>query len=199
MGKSSLGPGFWGQWYRTDKLHYTDKLLKEQVEAFGLQTTLDHRGTVISMKELRDNMLKIKEHLRSTGFRVPCASDARVVCVWDLQPRACNSAYLQAYLVQCDICPLSACGGENVKNVIMKGAFSKRTNQEDARLLADGEDPGLQSELGGEYTRLYGGCHEHAARFDPVYTGSGKDRVNGGGNATSRMRVPDPYKAVSSP
>ena len=150
MGKSSLGPGFWGQWYRTDKLHYTDKLLKEQVEAFGLQTTLDHRGTVISMKELRDNMLKIKEHLRSTGFRVPCASDARVVCVWDLQPRACNSAYLQAYLVQCDICPLSACGGENVKNVIMKGAFSKRTNQEDARLLADGEDPGLQSELGAE-------------------------------------------------
>eukprot|EP00964_Phaeocystis_antarctica_P110576 scaffold74924_cov43-Phaeocystis_antarctica.AAC.1 len=39
----------------------------------------------------------------------------------------------------------------------------------DARLLADGEDPGLQSELGGEYTRLYGGCHGHAARFDPVY------------------------------
>ena len=49
-----------------------------------------------------------------------------------------------------------------------KGSM-KTSRPVDARLLADGEDPGLQSELGGEYTRLYGGCHEHAARFDPVY------------------------------
>eukprot|EP00964_Phaeocystis_antarctica_P100312 scaffold65983_cov54-Phaeocystis_antarctica.AAC.1 len=28
---------------------------------------------------------------------------------------------------------------------------------------------GLQSELRGEYTRPYGDCHGHAARFDPVY------------------------------
>eukprot|EP00964_Phaeocystis_antarctica_P109379 scaffold73853_cov50-Phaeocystis_antarctica.AAC.8 len=45
----------------------------------------------------------------------------------------------------------------------------KTSRPVDARLLADGEDSGLQSELGGEHTRLYGGCHEHAARFDPVY------------------------------
>ena len=38
-----------------------------------------------------------------------------------------------------------------------------------ARLWAAKEDPGLQSELGGEYTRPTGGCHEHVARFDPVY------------------------------
>eukprot|EP00964_Phaeocystis_antarctica_P100332 scaffold66001_cov30-Phaeocystis_antarctica.AAC.1 len=41
----------------------------------------------------------------------------------------------------------------------------KTSRPVDARLLADGEDPGLQSELGTEYTRLTGGCHEHAARF----------------------------------
>eukprot|EP00964_Phaeocystis_antarctica_P029468 scaffold16607_cov46-Phaeocystis_antarctica.AAC.1 len=45
----------------------------------------------------------------------------------------------------------------------------KTSRPVDARLLADGEDPGLQSELRGEYTRLYGGYHEHSARFDPVY------------------------------
>eukprot|EP00964_Phaeocystis_antarctica_P118913 scaffold82641_cov30-Phaeocystis_antarctica.AAC.1 len=39
-----------------------------------------------------------------------------------------------------------------------------------ARLLADGEDPGLQSELGAEYTRPNGGCYEHAARFDRTCT-----------------------------
>jgi len=41
----------------------------------------------------------------------------------------------------------------------------KTSRPVDARLLADGEDPGLQSELGGEYTRPTGGCHEHAARL----------------------------------
>ena len=40
----------------------------------------------------------------------------------------------------------------------------------DARLWAGGEDPGLQSELRGEYTRPKGDCHEHAARFDRTYT-----------------------------
>eukprot|EP00964_Phaeocystis_antarctica_P074521 scaffold45832_cov54-Phaeocystis_antarctica.AAC.2 len=45
----------------------------------------------------------------------------------------------------------------------------KTSRPVDARLLADGEDSDLQSVLGGDYTRLYGGCHEHAARFDPVY------------------------------
>eukprot|EP00964_Phaeocystis_antarctica_P105993 scaffold70957_cov90-Phaeocystis_antarctica.AAC.1 len=50
----------------------------------------------------------------------------------------------------------------------------KTSRPVDARLLADGEDPGLQSELGGEYTRLYGGCHEHAARFDPVIPDRGR-------------------------
>eukprot|EP00964_Phaeocystis_antarctica_P041144 scaffold23515_cov57-Phaeocystis_antarctica.AAC.1 len=46
----------------------------------------------------------------------------------------------------------------------------KTSRPVDARLLADGEDPGLQSELGGEYTRPNGGCHEHAARFDRTCT-----------------------------
>eukprot|EP00964_Phaeocystis_antarctica_P135711 scaffold100052_cov48-Phaeocystis_antarctica.AAC.1 len=45
----------------------------------------------------------------------------------------------------------------------------KTSRPVDARLLADGEDPGLQSELEAEYTRPTGGCHEHAARFDSVY------------------------------
>ena len=39
----------------------------------------------------------------------------------------------------------------------------------DARIWANGEDPGLQSELRGEDTRPAGGCHEHAARFDRIY------------------------------
>ena len=43
----------------------------------------------------------------------------------------------------------------------------------DARLWAAREDPGLQSELGGEYTRPYGDCHEHAARFVLLENGEG--------------------------
>ena len=42
----------------------------------------------------------------------------------------------------------------------------KTSRPVDARLWAAREDPGLQSELGAEYTRPNGGCHEHAARFD---------------------------------
>ena len=41
----------------------------------------------------------------------------------------------------------------------------KTSRPVDARLWAAREDPGLQSELGAEYTRPTGGCHEHAARF----------------------------------
>eukprot|EP00964_Phaeocystis_antarctica_P067052 scaffold40578_cov69-Phaeocystis_antarctica.AAC.7 len=41
----------------------------------------------------------------------------------------------------------------------------KTSRPVDVRLWAAGEDPGLQSELRGEYTRLDGDCHEHAARF----------------------------------
>ena len=46
----------------------------------------------------------------------------------------------------------------------------KTSRPVDARLWAGGEDPGLQSELRGEYTRPKGDCHEHAARFDRTYT-----------------------------
>eukprot|EP00964_Phaeocystis_antarctica_P039521 scaffold22614_cov33-Phaeocystis_antarctica.AAC.1 len=54
-----------------------------------------------------------------------------------------------------------------------KGAM-KTSRPVDARLWAAGEDPGLQSELGAEYTRPYGDCHEHAARFDrPQAIGEG--------------------------
>ena len=49
----------------------------------------------------------------------------------------------------------------------------------DARLWAAREDPGLQSELGAEYTRPTGGCHEHAARFGhPQVTGEGPGLTN---------------------
>eukprot|EP00964_Phaeocystis_antarctica_P092586 scaffold59579_cov48-Phaeocystis_antarctica.AAC.1 len=41
----------------------------------------------------------------------------------------------------------------------------KTSRPVDARLWAAREDPGLQSELRGGYTRPTGGCHEHAARF----------------------------------
>eukprot|EP00966_Prymnesium_polylepis_P062520 1450841-Prymnesium_polylepis.3 len=105
MGKPKLGPDFWGQWYRVDKEMYTLESLKEVVASSGVQTALEHKGTAISMKELRENMLKIKEILRSKGFRPPCASDTTAVCVWDLQSRSCNSSYLQTYLVQCVNCP----------------------------------------------------------------------------------------------
>ena len=46
----------------------------------------------------------------------------------------------------------------------------KTSRPVDARLWTAGEDPGLQSELRGEYTRPKGDCHEHAARFDRTYT-----------------------------
>eukprot|EP00964_Phaeocystis_antarctica_P064963 scaffold39125_cov37-Phaeocystis_antarctica.AAC.1 len=50
----------------------------------------------------------------------------------------------------------------------------KTSRPVDARLWAAGEDPGLQSELGAEYTRPYGDCHEHAARFNrPQAIGEG--------------------------
>eukprot|EP00964_Phaeocystis_antarctica_P086329 scaffold54666_cov68-Phaeocystis_antarctica.AAC.2 len=45
-----------------------------------------------------------------------------------------------------------------------KGAM-KPSQPVDARLWAAREDPGLQPELGSEYTRPYGDCYEHAARF----------------------------------
>eukprot|EP00964_Phaeocystis_antarctica_P002441 scaffold1271_cov47-Phaeocystis_antarctica.AAC.2 len=54
----------------------------------------------------------------------------------------------------------------------------KTSRPVDARLWAAREDPGLQSELGAEYTRLTGGCHEHAARFDRTCTiGEGPGRL----------------------
>ena len=45
-------------------------------------------------------------------------------------------------------------------------AAMKTSRPVNARIWAAREDPGLQSELGGKYTRPSGGCHEHAARFD---------------------------------
>ena len=50
----------------------------------------------------------------------------------------------------------------------------KTSRPVDARLWAAGEDPDLQSELGGEYTRPCGDCHEHAAWADhPQVIGEG--------------------------
>ena len=130
MGKvGKLGLNFWAQWYRIDKLGagpHTEEKLKGEVRSLGLQTRLEHEGTTISMSQLRDNLLNIKEVLRSKGFRAPCASDSRVVGVWDLQSRACNSSYMQTHLVQCANCP------DNIKAQYIQNVASGRTA--DARL-----------------------------------------------------------------
>ena len=60
-----------------------------------------------------------------------------------------------------------AWGGRSSQGVAVRAKGAMKTSRPvDARLWAAGEDPGLQSELKGEYTRLYGDCHEHVARFE---------------------------------
>ena len=115
MGKSNLGPEFWGQWYRVDKTTYTEEALRQEVKTLGIQTTLVAGDNTITMEQLQSNMLQIKEHLRRKGFRPPCASDWRALCVWDLAGRACNSSYmyLQTYLVQ------SRHIRKNVRNILL--------------------------------------------------------------------------------
>eukprot|EP00964_Phaeocystis_antarctica_P102236 scaffold67620_cov41-Phaeocystis_antarctica.AAC.1 len=61
----------------------------------------------------------------------------------------------------------------------MQRALSDNGCVDDARLWAAREDPGLQSELGGEYTRPTGGCHEHAARFSHPQGDRRRTRVKG--------------------
>lgn len=108
MGRSrKLGDEFWGQWYRTDNDKYTVEKFKDELESLCLQTALTVDESTISMEELRANLLKVKEHMRSKGFRPPVPSDKRVISVWSLESRSCNSATLQAYLVQLEICPES--------------------------------------------------------------------------------------------
>ena len=53
-------------------------------------------GTEISMAQLHENIKGIKERMRSKGFRVPVASDKRVVCIWDHVSMACRSQNLQS-------------------------------------------------------------------------------------------------------
>eukprot|EP00964_Phaeocystis_antarctica_P013406 scaffold7338_cov42-Phaeocystis_antarctica.AAC.1 len=70
-----------------------------------------------------------------------------------------------------------------------KGAM-KTSRPVDARLWAAREDPGLHSELGAEYTRPTGGCHEHAARFGRHLTtgeGPGLTRRRGASTAHTQM------------
>ena len=51
------------------------------------------------MEQLVKNLNIIKEHMRRKGFRVPCASDKRVIDMWDLKTHCCNSAHMQQFLV----------------------------------------------------------------------------------------------------
>ena len=48
MGKSTLGPDFWGQWYRVDKDKHTEAALREEVRKLGLQTELKRARTASS-------------------------------------------------------------------------------------------------------------------------------------------------------
>ena len=105
--RGKLGPDFWGQWYRVDKPgtgSHTEEQLAKEVQSLSLQTTLTHEDTTISMEQLRTNLLRVKEHLRMKGF-CPCASDARVVGVWDLKPRACNSMCFAIVVAPGRACP----------------------------------------------------------------------------------------------
>ena len=130
-----LGPDFWGQWYRLDKGaddKYGEKNFRAELANLNLQTTLVAGDVTLTPEQLRKNLLKVKEHLRSKGFRVPCASDARVVGVWDLKARACNSSFLQIALVQCDLCPADI-KAQYVQNV----AHSKSTDQRVGKRAAE--------------------------------------------------------------
>eukprot|EP00966_Prymnesium_polylepis_P330444 7386096-Prymnesium_polylepis.2 len=122
MGKGKLGPDFWAQWYRLDDNQYTEKKFRDELVMLQVQHELEpESGPKITVDELQQNLLKIKEHMRSKGFRVPAASDKRVICVLDLQSRSCNSAYL---LVQCDNCP------EHIKKVYRANVMqSKEASQ----------------------------------------------------------------------
>ena len=58
MGKSSLGPGIWGQWYRVDKDKRTEQVMRDEVAKLGLQTELESQDSTIDIHELRENMLR---------------------------------------------------------------------------------------------------------------------------------------------
>ena len=49
MGKSKLGPDFWGQWYRVDKDKHTVEKLREEVQTLGLQMELEVGERKISL------------------------------------------------------------------------------------------------------------------------------------------------------
>ena len=119
--QGKLGVDFWGNFYRVDRVKHTVEKLQEEVQTLGVQTALEQGGQTITLQELHCNMVKVKDHLRLKGFRVPVASDASVVCVWDLKPRSCNSSFLQAYLVGCAVCP------ESIKARYMKNVADGRT------------------------------------------------------------------------
>ena len=108
-----LGDSFWGNFYLIDEAseRHSVAALREAVKNLGIQTTLERAGTEITLDVLRANMLQVKSYLRAKGFKVPRPSDNAVVCVWDLQKRACNSTFLQTYLVLCEVCPQSIIKG----------------------------------------------------------------------------------------
>jgi len=159
--KGKLGTEFWSQWYRVDKPGagpHTEEELKRKANELGLQTSLERNGNTISMATLRANLGQLKEYLRSKGFRVPCASDPRVVCVWDLQGRACNSSFLQSYLVQCVNCP-NTIKAKYIRNVAngrtADSRHGKRAIDEIASAADEMDTPGKKAAKSMEDVRSY--------------------------------------------
>eukprot|EP00966_Prymnesium_polylepis_P210052 4864719-Prymnesium_polylepis.1 len=82
--------------------------------------------------------------MRTKGFRPPVASDWRVICVWDLKVRSCNSANLQQHLALCEACPTHI-KSKYLQNVASSKTAEKRMGKraldEIAQAAADGPCP----------------------------------------------------------
>ena len=97
-----LGSAFWTNFVRLDRVadgKHSESKLKEALGATGLQLELQPMGgDAISLIELQKNSKQARELVRAKGFRVPCASDSRVVCAWcwnlaSATARSCNSTW----------------------------------------------------------------------------------------------------------
>ena len=134
MGKQGkLGADFWANFYRLDIDTYTEKAFRDEVATLGIQTKLQEGDSTITLKELQDNMVKVKEHMRKKGFRAPCASDKDVICVWDLVKRSCNSTHLQTYIVsKCEVVPHNI-KSKYLSNVQNSSEAAKRMGNESKR------------------------------------------------------------------
>ena len=88
MGKSSLGPDIWGQWYRVDKDKRTEQVMRDEVAKLGLQTELESQDSTIDIVELRGNMLKIKVQGAPAPTRLPTAVWSACGISWPVRATA---------------------------------------------------------------------------------------------------------------